>query len=479
MNWEPHFIVTIIAFAGTFIEIMGILTVMAAVRDTRSAQGAIAWSIALVALPVLALPLYWIFGRNKFHGYADAIHAGHEEYLRLDRQRHGLPLSGDVREGIAEPSRQVYESMADLPFLDGNSLELYVDGNTTFENIIKEIEKARKYVLVQFFIVRDDGIGRRLKKALTDKAAQGVDIYFLYDEVGCRTTPKEFWNEIRDAGIHVRPFLTTQGKGNRFQLNFRNHRKIVVVDGVAAFVGGHNVGDEYLGLSKKFGLWRDTHMKCRGPAAQGAQMSFAKDWYWAAKQVLDLDWNPPKTKGGAVVLALDTGPSDDLESCSIMFMQAINSAKERIWIASPYFVPDSAVIKALQLAALRGVDVRVMLPEKPDHLLVYLAAFASLKDLDVPGIRVYRYTRGFLHQKTFLVDHKLCAVGTANLDNRSFRLNFEITMLVQDQAFTRRVEQMFLADFSHCRETGTDEYKDKSALFKVAVKMARLFAPIL
>ena len=369
--------------------------------------------------------------------------------------------------------------MGDLPFLGGNSLELYVDGNTTFNSIIREVETAKKYILIQFFIVHDDGIGRRLKKALVNKAREGVKIYFLYDEVGCHTTKKEFWRELKDAGVDVRPFLTTQGRGNRFQLNFRNHRKIVVVDGKVAFVGGHNVGDEYLGLSKKFGPWRDTHMRCAGPAVQGVQISFAKDWYWAAKELLDLEWKGTRTAGNAVVMALDTGPSDEMETCSMMFMQAINSAKRRIWIASPYFVPDSSVIKALQLAALRGVDVRIMLPEKPDHKLVYLASFASLKQLDVNGIRVFRYTRGFLHQKTFIVDEKLCAVGTANLDNRSFRLNFEITMLVQDQAFINRIEKMFLTDFADCLETGTNEYDDKNALFKIAVKVARLFAPIL
>ncbi|WP_243547262.1 cardiolipin synthase [Pseudodesulfovibrio tunisiensis] len=388
------------------------------------------------------------------------------------------PLKPSERRNPHAP-RCVFESLAGLPFIGGNDLELLVDGKATFQAIFRAVRKAEKYVLVQFFIVHDDEIGRRFKTLLMAKASQGVRVHFLYDEIGCHSTPAAYWEELRAAGVDVRPFHTRKGRGNRFQLNFRNHRKIVVVDGHTAFVGGHNVGDEYLGLDERFGHWRDTHVRCSGPAVLGVQVSYAKDWYWAAHELLRLNWSHEPRPGGADVLALGTGPGDKLESCSLMYVRAINASRDRIWIASPYFVPDSPVLKALQLAALRGVDVRIMIPEKPDHKIVYWAGFSSLKELDLPGVRVFRYADGFLHQKVFLVDNCLAGVGTANLDNRSFRLNFEITLLVENESFCNEIEQMMKADFNRCIEVGPSEFDDKNAAYKMLVRCARLLAPVL
>jgi cardiolipin synthase len=465
----------------TCAEVLAIATAVRAVRDTRTPQGSIAWAISLITFPLLTLPLYWIFGRRRFHGYVETMRAGEKRFREMVRNRHDMPriraLSARHR---PDAPRCSFETMAGIPFVGGNDLELLVDGEATFEAIFRCIETAERYILIQFFIVHADGLGSRLRDLLVRKAAQGVRIKFLYDEIGCHDTPSGFWRSMAGAGIEVQSFHTTKGRGNRFQLNFRNHRKIVIVDGHTAFVGGHNVGDEYLGLSKKLGPWRDTHLRITGPAVLGIRLSFTKDWYWATRELYDLDLSMPRSAGRAEVLPLATGPADELESCSLMFIRAINASKKRFWIASPYYVPDSAVTKALQLAAMRGVDVRIMLPEKADHLLVYLAGFSSLHDLSsVPGIRVYRYMEGFLHQKVFLVDDELAAVGTANLDNRSFRLNFELTMLVEDRAFCAQVEEMFLADFKGCVETGTDEYARKSVAYQTAVKFARLLSPIL
>ncbi len=475
---ETHILISLISLAGLVLEFAALMTVFAAIRDTRTAQGAIAWSVALVAMPIITLPLYLIFGRNKFHGYVDALRSGHEEFLAFNKSAY-QPSKASAKHSHMDKSKLVFEHLAGVPFLDGNRLELFTDGYSTFDAIMDEIDKAQQYVLVQFFVVHDDGLGQRLKDHLILMAKQGVKIFFLYDEVGSHTTSRGFWDEMRAAGIQVAPFLTTKGKGNRFQLNFRNHRKIVVVDGHTAFVGGHNVGDEYLGLSKKLGPWRDTHLRCSGPAVCGVQISFAEDWYWATREHLELNWSPPYYPDGPDVLALPTGPSDRLETCSLMYVRAINSAQERFWVASPYFVPDGSVLNALQLAALRGVDVRLVIPDEPDHKLVWLACYHSLKQLDMPNIRVFRYNRGFMHQKTFLVDDRWGAVGTANMDNRSFRLNFELTMLVDDDDFCKQLEAMFEHDFTHCDEVGTNEYDHLGFFMKYAVKVARLFAPIL
>jgi cardiolipin synthase len=253
----------------------------------------------------------------------------------------------------------------------------------------------------------------------------------------------------------------------------------MVVDGRVAWIGGHNVGDEYLGRDPEFGHWRDTHVRIEGPAVLAAQLSFAEDWYWATDRQLDVNWNPvPSHEGDLPVLIVPSGPADELETASLMFVHAINSATERIWIASPYFVPDEPVVSALQLAGLRGVDVRILIPNKADHLGVYLAAFSYLDEAGSTGVKFYRYLDGFLHEKVMLIDRSFATIGTANFDNRSFRLNFEITAVIADQDFAAQVECMFEDDFATSRLMDPGEYDRKPWWFRFGVRLARLTAPV-
>jgi cardiolipin synthase len=292
--------------------------------------------------------------------------------------------------------------------------------------------------------------------------------------------PGNYLREMQQAGIHVSAFHSTRGKTNHFQLNFRNHRKIVVIDGDTAYVGGHNVGDAYLSRHPRFGHWRDTHVKIEGPVVKAIQFCFVEDWHWATSRVPDLNWALTPSPGGTEdALVVASGPADMLETCGLMFVQVINMARERIWIASPYFVPDLQVLSALKLAVLRGVDVRILLPEKPDHRTVHLASFSYYPNILPVGINLYRYTAGFLHQKVFLVDHHCAAVGTANLDNRSFRLNFELTLLNYDAGFVGAVAEMLEEDFNHSRLVKLEDYTGRHFLFRLAVRSARLLAPIL
>ncbi|CCH47578.1 cardiolipin synthase [Pseudodesulfovibrio piezophilus] len=476
---DLNYLFTALSIAYTALEIGAIATAILAVRDTRTPQGAVAWALSLISIPFIALPLYWVFGRSKFHGYVEIMRARKIRYLKKI-SKNNIPTIKGLSERLSPHApRCAFETLAEIPFLEGNDVALLVDGVTTFDAIISSIKSAQDSICLQFFIVRSDQLGKRLQKALIDKAASGISIRFLYDEVGCGPTPSSYWKKMQDVGIQAHSFHSTKGPGNRFQLNFRNHRKIVIIDGCTAFVGGHNVGDEYLGQTNKFKGWRDTHLKITGPAVLGIKISFAKDWYWATHELHEHDLAMPERAGDVDVLALATGPADDLESCSLMFIRAINAAKKRFWIASPYYVPDSSVTKALQLAAMRGVDIRIILPQKADHLLVYLAGFACLNDLRLPGIRIYRYHAGFLHQKVFLVDDTIAGIGTANLDNRSFRLNFEITMLVENQTFCQQVEGMFEADFARCKETDTLEYNRKNIISQTVIRFARLLSPIL
>jgi cardiolipin synthase len=234
------------------------------------------------------------------------------------------------------------------------------------------------------------------------------------------------------------------------------------------------VGDEYVGLE-----WRDTHVRLRGPAVLELQLSFLEDWRWASGELLDLEWEPQAAPGGkAEVLVLPTGPADVLETCSLMYQQAIHAARERVWMATPYFVPDESVLSALHLAALRGIEVKILIPEMPDNKLVYYSAYSFLAPLLEEGVEVYRYQPGFLHEKVILVDDRLAGVGTANMDNRSFRLNFEVTALVHHPDFARQMAEMFRADFARSRKMSVEDVTGKSTWFRLLSRAAYLTAPI-
>jgi len=473
-------ILTIFAVIFPLVELAGIAAAVHAVMNARTSQGAMAWAISLVTFPWLALPLYAIFGRNKFNGYA-LLRGTKDADVHHIIER--VMAESNTRNLICEnlPASQVaLTRLAEMPTTRCNKTRLLIDGRETFNSIFQGIEAATEYILVLFFIVKDDSLGRELRSNLIQKAQTGVKVYFLYDEIGCHSLPQSYLREMQAAGIITSAFHSTKGRTNRFQLNFRNHRKIVVVDGKVAYVGGHNVGDEYLGRHPTFGPWRDTHVRVEGPAVQAVQFCFVEDWYWATSTIPELNWEVNRAADGREeALIVASGPADRLETCGLMFVQAINSATERVWIASPYFVPDLQTLSALKLAALRGVDVRILLPEKPDHRTVYLASFSYYQNTLPVGIKLYRYTAGFMHQKVFLIDAACAAVGTANLDNRSFRLNYEITLLNYDPDFVKAVDAMLVEDFSRSRPVTMEEYSRRSFFFKLAVRSARLLAPIL
>ncbi len=462
-------------------QVLGLLSAVHSIMSTRTPQGSIAWAVSLIALPYVAVPAYWVFGRDKFKGYVLARQHELEAIDNVIRQANEqiTPVTAldDRRSGAIRGA----EKMARVPLTGGNNVNLLIDGDATFTSIFDGIDAAEDYVLIQFYIVRDDELGRQLKSRLIAKAKSGVRVLFLYDEVGSLGLSNSYSEELRSAGVEIFPFHSRKGSGNRFQLNFRNHRKTVVVDGRIAWIGGHNVGDEYLGRNPNFGRWRDTHIRVEGPAVIGAQLAFVEDWRWATDKLPgDLNWIPHITVDGeAQVLVIASGPADEMETASLMYTQAIHSATKRIWIASPYFVPDDAIVQALQLAGLRGVDVRILIPEKTDNMLVTLAAYAFFTDVKVAGVKIYRYQDGFLHGKVMLIDDNVATVGTANFDNRSFRLNFEITAVVIDADFAANVERMFQNDFSVSRIMEPDEYDKKPYWFKLAVRTARLAAPVL
>ena len=463
------------------IEIVGILSAVHAVMSVRTPQGAIAWAVSLVTFPYVSVPAYWIFGRNKFNGYVLARQKDIESLSDTIRQANVQLNVSAVDRTSQRGAIRAAETLARSPLTDGNVAELLIDGQETFDSIFDGIDAAESYVLVQFYIIRDDQLGRELQDRLIRAAERAVQVSFLYDEIGSAGLSNDYRQRFLDVGIIPRPFHSRKGSGNRFQLNFRNHRKNVVVDGKVAWIGGHNVGDEYMGRDLGFGNWRDTHVRIEGPAVIGAQLAFVEDWRWATDTMLEnMNWIPTRAQQSNMrVLVIPTGPADEMESASLLFTGAINAARQRVWIASPYFVPDDAVVQALQLAGLRGVDVRILIPEKADSKLVTLAAYAFFDQLKIAGVEFYRYQDGFLHQKVVVVDESFATVGTSNFDNRSFRLNFEITAAIADPEFAADVARMLESDFENARLMERDEYDKKPLWFKFAVRTANLTAPVL
>ena len=462
-----------------FAHVAGAILSVDAVMKNRTAQGAIAWAVSLNTFPYVVVPIYLVFGRQRFQGWIE---------LRQEYERDIEALVGEIEPKLAPfavdfeqriPNYEGLKGLSGMPFLRGNDVELLVDGEATFESILEGIRRAEDYVLVEFYIVRSDDLGNRLKDALIERSRAGVEVLFIFDALGSRGLSRIYHDDLRQAGVQFSPFNSTLGRRNRFQLNFRNHRKIVVVDGKVAWVGGHNVGDEYLGLDPKIGPWRDTHVRIHGPAVLMVQATFLMDWLWAKRDVPSVSWDPDvSTSEDIPVMILSTGPADEPEKAQLFFVHALNAAQDRIWIATPYFVPDQAVSAALRMAALRGVDVRVIVPSESDNLLVDLASLWFIQDLDGVGIHFFRYQEGFMHQKVLLVDRLLAKVGSANFDNRSFRLQFEANALIANEAFAGEVEAMLQADFNRSEEFDPSDLKSRSFFYRLAVHAARLMAPL-
>lgn len=447
------------------------------VLRSRTSQGSIGWLLSLLLLPFPTTLLYLIFGLKLFDGYAALqTHSGRE----LRRVRAGkvpildLPTSADW---------PVLTNVSQLPFLGGNDAELLIDGEATFKSIFEGISRAQSSVLVQFYIVHDDGLGQEFAKRLIERAQAGIAVYLLYDDVGSFWLPRRYKRRLRDAGVKVAGFNQRHGLLRILgptRINYRNHRKMLVVDGKEAWTGGLNVGDEYMGLSPVFGRWRDTHVRVAGPAALAAALAFREDWQWATGEILEPDVpSPIPVSGDQPVLVMPTGPADMLEDCAIAFSEVISKAERRLWIVSPYFVPDVDMQTSLYAAAMRGVDVRILVPRKPDHRLVWLASIAHANRMINHGVKIYRYTEGFLHQKVILVDDKIAGVGTVNFDNRSFRINFEITLWFTHEKMIREVNDMLEEDFAESALLTTLERSRQSPAMRFLSEAARLLSPVL
>lgn len=457
---------------------LGISCAISALWRTRTPQGTAAWLIALVSFPFVAVPLFLIFGRNRFIGYikdrkehdktAEAELAGLKS---ISAYQTSVPLNLGAFDAIT--ARTVQPG-----FLKYNKVELLLNGEQTFSSMFAEIEAARHYILIQFYIFKVDEIGIRFIDLLIRKANSGVRVYLLCDKVGSSIDRKAA-GRMSAAGIQFSYFFSVKGWFTHIQINFRNHRKNVVIDGKIVFVGGHNVGDEYLGNNRKLGAWRDTHVKLTGPGAMAAQVSFMKDWYWIREEILELEWPNNFATEGSDALVLHTGPADHIEACSLAHLELIKSATNRIWMTTPYFVPPEGLINALTLAVLRGVEVKIIVPGSSDNRWIKLASKVYLKKLLQVGVQFYQYDSGFLHQKTLLIDDEILMIGSMNLDSRSFFLNFEIAALVKDRELNHRLELALREDMLASQELSYSDMEARPLYKELTSRAISLLAPML
>jgi len=474
------FLTSIFAAISVALEVVGILLAMRAILIARTPQSAIAWACGLVIVPVVTIPLFLIFGQSRFAGYTLAGSSGSqkldEAFKSIIRHLDGYQaeFTGPFREAA-----RMANNLSRIPATNGNRLDLLIDGQATFDAIFAAIDEAKESVWVQFFIIHDDILGRALADHLIAAARRGVECRVLFDQVGSKALPKSWSARLRAEGIHVERFTTNRQFGRRFQINFRNHRKLVIVDALVAFLGGLNVGDEYMGRSKKFGPWRDTHLRVEGPAVAGFQLSFLEDWNYITGEVPPFRLPKPivHPTPSPVVFPVASGPAEDWSICPAVFLSVINSSTRRLWIASPYFVPGSPLFYALCHAAIRGVDVRVILPQMADHILPWLSSFTYYPKLREAGVKIWRFQPGFMHQKVLLADEDISIVGSINLDYRSFMLNFELSAAVQDKNFADRIESMFLADFDRSAPEDLSKFEDGSIFFRLKCRSAALMSP--
>jgi cardiolipin synthase len=443
---------------------LGLYLAINALFQSRTPQGATAWFLGLIGFPYLAIPLFIIFGRRRYH---DESKEPSFDLPDTDTIQHR-------KDSLAEFERFLKHTGSS--FTGKNTIDLLVDGELIYNTMLEEIDKAEEYILLQVYIFRTDGTGKRFAEALSRKAKAGVKVYLLYEKVLISMSEKVLQN-MQSAGVNLglfKPF-----KRNKWHLNFRNHRKILVVDGRVGFFGGLNIGDDYVGKYPEIGDWRDTNVKICGPALLPAQRAFAKDWLSSQGNEADIDWKSYPCEGKANVLLFSSGPVEEKPLCLLHHIALVDLATKRLWIANPYIVPPQSLMDALAMAALRGVDVRILVPKKNDNPFIVAVADIYYERLIAYGVRILSYETGFLHQKVMLIDDVLGVVGSANLDFRSMYINFEVTTVSSDQVFIQDMEDMLLKDFSNSREMSLSDFKNKSLIKKISERTVNLLAPVL
>lgn len=448
-----------------------------------------AWLLVLFFLPFVGFFLYLLLGRQlrkkhlfRWDGRKDI---GIEQLINYQIEaieNNELELR---TENIKNYSHLIYMNLKtnNAVLTQDNDVKIFDDGSDKFEALISDINHAKNHIHIQYYIFKLDNLGQRIINALIKKAKQGVKVRVLFDEMGSRGIRKRHFKELIEAGGEVEVFFPSILPLINPRLNFRNHRKIAVIDGRIGYIGGFNVGDEYLSLSDRFGYWRDTHLRIEGSAVHPLQTRFILDWNQASAKndIIYAERYFPiiPQKGTAALQIISSGPDTEWEVIKNNYLHLISNAKKYVYIQSPYFIPDESFFDAIRIATLTGIDVRIMIPNKPDHMFVYWATYSYVGPLVEAGAKVYHYEKGFIHAKMIVVDDEIASVGTANIDVRSFSLNFEVNALIYDRLLAHRLAEIFERDIMDCSELTLELYKNRSNYTKFRESMSRLLSPIL
>lgn len=484
-----------------------ILSVVIVFFQRRDPKAVWTWLLALYFLPIFGFLLYLVlcqdFRKSKMFHVKEV-----EDRLRypVKSQEEGIQ---DRESWFRDPLCRDYEDLvlynlttSGAVLTVDNTVDIFTDGVEKFADLKEEMRKAETYIHIQYYIIKNDEVFQSIIPILEEKAREGVEVRILYDGMGGRFMPGRVWESLRSSGIQVGEFFPAFLGRLQLRVNYRNHRKIVVIDGKVGYVGGFNIGREYISKDPKFGYWRDTHLKIRGSAVYALQIRFVLDWNYATKENLFKngkyfglsdretgergDGNPavfvpkPELFGQrAGIQIINSGPDASNRQIRNNYLQLFHKAKHHIYIQTPYFVPDDAVLSALKIAAESGLDVRLMIPCKPDHPFVYWATYSYVKDMLEAGARCYTYEDGFLHAKGVMVDSLVSCYGTANMDIRSFELNFEVNATIFDAETTQKLEAAFLKDLDHCREITKKRYEQRGLVIRVKEQCSRLLSPLL
>lgn len=480
----------------TIIYLINLLAVLNLLfREKRKTETTVAWVMVLIGLPALGCILYLVFGRGISKDNMFKLKEAEDKIIKkniLDIQSR-LNHDHKLNPNIIEHRDMIYAlaNSNDANFTTNNDLKIYTNCNGFFDSLLDELKNAKSYINIQFYIFKDDEIGNKIIDILIDKVKEGVEVRLLYDAVGSRLFTDKSILKLKSSGVKVGAFFPSFLKIINFNLNYRNHRKIVVIDGNIGFIGGNNIGDEYLGKDSKFGNWRDTHLKLTGDCVRDLNIRFTLDWRYTTKEDLDLNkyfnetchtsdsnYRPKKDIGIQIV---SSGPDiTDLDEIKYGYIKMIQKSKKYVYIQSPYFILDQTLTDTLKIACLSGVDVRIMIPSKPDHPFVYWASCSYAGELLKFGAKLYTYDENsFLHAKTIVIDDSICSIGTANMDIRSFELNFEVNAFIYSSEIAKQQRLIFANDMLNSKEITPELYNSRSSAMKIKESISRLLSPVL
>jgi cardiolipin synthase len=453
-------------------------TIVVIILDNRNPVKTMAWILVLLFLPVVGLIFYVFFGRDRRR---ERI-IERKSYNRLLKKPMAEYLAQDASEAPAEYARLIkffQHTNQAFPF-DGNRAEVYTEGYTMLKSLMRELMQAKHHIHLEYYIIEDDPIGRMIRDILIEKALQGVEVRVIYDDVGCWHVPNRFFEEMLNVGMEVRRFLKVRFPVFTSRVNYRNHRKIVVIDGHIGFVGGMNLAKRYM-QGVAWGVWRDTHILLEGKAVHGLQTAFLLDWFFVDRTLITASRYFPNTvsKGDSLVQIVTSDPVGPWRDIMQGLTMALSGAKKYFYMQTPYFLPTEQILAAMQTAALSGVDVRLMLPERSDSRLIQLGSRSYLADVMRAGVKVYFYKKGFLHSKLMVSDDLLSTVGSTNIDFRSFEHNLEVNAFIYNETTALEMKEIFLQDQRECMQISLKKWGKRPWRQKVVESAVRLLAPLL